>query len=175
MANKNIMESDAASVKLQYKANSLVCVSILPSHQSCGEGQSYADFDEYPNLTNRAPSCQQRFTSQQAITLASASALYQTPYIIPRYTKRREWDSVISAWRPKQNTPSGKRFPLSTQSYHKRPPWDRPPCTFLTASTSTRFAVPEIHRAMITLWNAAHTSTKKLPKLLQKGIGGMKS
>lgn len=168
MASKNIMESDAPSVKLQYKANSLICVSILPSHQSCREGQSYADFDEYPNLTNRAPSCQQRFTSQQAITLAQAD---QTSYIIPRYTKRGEWDNVISAWRPKQNTPSGKRFPLSTQSYHKRPPWGRPPCTFLTASTSTRFAAPEIHRAMITLWNAAHTSTK----LFQKGMGGMKS
>lgn len=121
--------------------------------------------------------CEQRFSEKQLVTLAQA--LYRTPYSIRRYSQREAWDTRRWVWylEPDSCPTSGKRFALEAKSFGNPSPWNRPPCTFLTASTSYNFADPVQQRTMTTLWNAAHTPTRhacvarKLPKLLQKGIG----
>lgn len=123
-----------------------------------------------PTRPSPRSTCEQRFTDKQLITLAQA--LYRVPYTIRRYTKRGAWDSYVTVYylEPTSLPPVGKRFALSTFDYEPPMPWYRPPCTFLTVSTSYGFADPLEHRTMTTLWNAAHTPTKKLPKLLQRGF-----
>ncbi len=117
-----------------------------------------------------SPTCEQRFTEKQLTTLAQA--LYRVPYSVRRYTKRGEWDSVSWVYYLEPDTlpPLGKRFVLEAHHHDTPSPWYRPPCTFLTVVTKYSFAEPVEQRTMTTLWNAAHTPTKKLPKLLQKGI-----
>lgn len=109
-----------------------------------------------------ASTCEQRFTEKQLVTLAQA--LYRVPYSVRRYRQRGAWDS--SHWvyylEPTTAPQVGKRFALEAQSFSNPMPWNRPPCTFLTASTSYSFADPVQQRTMTTLWNAAHTDRKSV-------------